>query len=78
MHDRAMSDRDVVSQDTGRPSINMNDRSVLDVCASADLHRRDITANHSAKPNTRVLADLDIANNDASRSKENTPMNPWC
>lgn len=55
----------------------MKNGVVLDRCASADTDRTVVAAEHRPKPNTRLLAHFDVADEDGGGGDERSRVDFW-
>src|SRR5882672_3771361 len=55
----------------------VDDGAVLNVAVGADDDRRDVAAQHAAEPDTGILADLDIADDDGAGRDEGAGGDAW-
>ena len=65
VHDREVTDRDLVADGCDRaPACCVNNGVVLDVRAGSDTNGRDVSTEDRAKPDARIVADLDVSDDD--------------
>ncbi len=64
VQDDGVADGDVVAEDQGvRVAHDMEDGTVLDICARADAHEVDVTAQDGTGPYAGMFADDDVTDN---------------
>ena len=73
MHDRAMADGNVFTDDQWKPGVAMQNRILLDVAARADLDRFIVTAHDRAEPDPDIDAKMDTSHYMGIRRDPETP-----
>lgn len=74
MHDRAVTDRDQLSDDRGKIIGEMNDDTVLNVGARSDDDAVDVAAQNGSEPDARFLLQGDVADHGRARNDERARM----
>ena len=82
VHHRQMADQHIIADQrrktlglAGARAVAMDDAAILHVGARADDDAVDVGTDHAIVPDARIRADLDIADDAASRRDEGAVMN---
>ena len=77
MEDRTVPNRNVIADKTRNFFVHVYHCTVLNVGATPDSDRFQISTEHAVKPNARFLPNRYIANNHRPWSDENRGMHIW-